>query len=230
MRSFSPALLVVTALAVACGSFPAPGSTVDNTTPADSGGVQTGKPDAGSVDASIKPPPNAPDSGSTGEPAGPPTPGLIACGTGTCDPGTQFCCAQLPTSQGTGVTFVCLATGTTCGGPALACDEPGDCTSGDVCCASTRAGPGGGGGAAGSKCVAATACTGRGSIQLCHQDSDCPASDPTCCAEQLTAGGACRPSCNMGRPDGGFPRPDGGPPRRDGGFPPPPPPGLPDGG
>ncbi len=129
-----------------------------------------------------------------------PDPGQLKCGTEVCNVPGQICCHE---SAGGGVDR-CVASLTDCKAPNRACDETGDCASGEICCTGTAVLPAGSalGGFAATRCVDKNApvnClpqagVGKSSVQACKTDVECAAK--TCIAEAcygyplMTCGGS----------------------------------------
>lgn len=86
----------------------------------------------------------------------PPSPGAIACGSGSCNAATQTCCRTLDGGAS------CTATGQ-CSGASVACDEKADCQGGAICCAGL-------GGRGAARCDAKC---GRFDTQLCRTNAEC---------------------------------------------------------
>jgi len=146
------------------------GSTIDGTTPADSGGNL--------ADADLTLPdadPLAPDAADTTN--GPDGAVGVTCGSMSCT-GTDECCV---TQAGAS----CVAVGT-CQGGTVTCDGPEDC-SGNACCGSI----GGGGGGASAECGTGPACPQGSGIQLCHNNPDCPGGATAKCCVVPGFGGYC---------------------------------------
>jgi hypothetical protein len=100
------------------------------------------------------------------------TPGIIECGTTTCNAATQQCCV---TWQGAS----CIAKGAQCQGIVATCDGPEDCNPGQICCGRTW------GQNRGLTCTAPNAC--NNGERVCHLDADC-VSGERCCNETTIAG------------------------------------------
>jgi hypothetical protein len=109
----------------------------------------------------------------------------VACGAADTCSTSQECCV---TANGDGGTSMCIAPGT-CEGAAASCDGPEDC-SGHACCGMLV------GTMPQVACTTTDACTGNGTVQVCHEDGDCPASGgmaPRCCPLGTT--GYCAATC-----------------------------------
>ena len=112
---------------------------------------------------------------------GNPTAALIPCGTLSCDPASQLCCAST-TSTGPAPTCIAAVPGV-CGVNyyALACRDSSSCTCGTVCCLAPSK----------TSCVPAASCASPNGI-ACRTSQDCPAARPYCC------GGAVIGTCTTG--------------------------------
>ena len=94
-----------------------------------------------------------------------PTPDAVACpGAPGCSCGSgQVCCVKLVNNRVSSGSCTDL---TACKGPALQCDGPEDCPSGQVCCLVGTTG-------GGSSCMNPTDCFGAQDVPFCRADSDC---------------------------------------------------------
>ncbi len=169
---------------VATGGAAATGGRVGTGGRAATGGAG-GTTDAGVRDAVAE----RPVVDAAGPDLPPSTPGTLTCGGQTCDTKSQSCCVSIAVGS---VGAQCIPITSTCGGAALACDEPADCAGG-TCCFGLQAGATGGV-AIGSRCVARAACAGLGRFVVCRTNNDCARPNPACC---VVAGGVpvCQPAC-----------------------------------
>lgn len=107
----------------------------------------------------------------------------VSCGTTECDSTTQICCASPDTDGGApdgGLGYKCQASGDTCSGAKVACDEKADCPGGtNVCCTNIS------GSAIASECKMTC---GGSEVQLCKTTAECGDAGP--CAQY---------SCPLGR-------------------------------
>ena len=103
---------------------------------------------------------------------GSPKPASISCGSQSCNPASQVCCAGLVS---TGVQTNCSAAALPCapGEYTLACKSSASCSCGNVCCVSL--------GAMRTSCVPPASCTSPTGFVACQVDADCPATAPGCC-------------------------------------------------
>ncbi|HEY3352429.1 MAG TPA: hypothetical protein VGQ83_04205 [Polyangia bacterium] len=181
------ALLLVLGLIGCGGRTPATGFTGDAAVPRDDAGNPVVVDDAGqpvlddaghpipidaapAADAPVVPP--ADDAAPQPQQDTGATPGVIPCGSTTCDVATQECCI----GPGGGT---CIARGAQCQGLPASCDGPEDCAGGTpVCCAQLM------GGGRGVQCTAANDCNGQ---RLCRVDGDCGA-NARCCAGGTVGG------------------------------------------
>ncbi|MEZ4225414.1 MAG: hypothetical protein R3B13_30965 [Polyangiaceae bacterium] len=63
--------------------------------------------------------------------------GSVNCADDKCNTASEFCCYQY-SNQSDSYTPACLSNGSSCVGPDIFCDDPSDCASGQVCCASLQ--------------------------------------------------------------------------------------------
>lgn len=122
------------------------------------------------------------------------SPGYVECGSSSCNLQSLVCCVGR-SDAGNASIYSCLSTNSTCSGNKITCDEPGDCTSGQVCCRAS--------GSKTSTCTAIADCDITTDKQRCHLDSDCPSALPKCCASASMSGGTCREQCEPTANDAG---------------------------
>jgi hypothetical protein len=101
----------------------------------------------------------------------------VTCGGAPCSAPSHYCCVHADRSES------CNATGTTCDGAEIHCDDTSDCTSG-VCCASpsTVAGTG----SITLKMTCQPTCTGPYDAVMCMASDEC--SDASVCTGQICRG------------------------------------------
>jgi hypothetical protein len=102
----------------------------------------------------------------------PPDAQSVGCGDASCNVGTAQCCVD-PAGG-----MQCGSAGDLCPGISALCDGPGDCQTGDQCCAD------------GSTVFCDKACDHH----ACQVDSDCPLTAPSCCHDPMTPCGQCSQS------------------------------------
>jgi len=107
-------------------------------------------------------------SGDGGFDAAAPNTNKVSCGTTECDSTSQVCCASPDPDAGApdgGLGYKCQASGDTCAGAKVACDEKADCPGGtNVCCTNVS------GAAIASECKATC---GGSDVQMCKTNTEC---------------------------------------------------------
>jgi hypothetical protein len=96
----------------------------------------------------------------------------VTCGTATCSSSTNVCCSHDTTSTGT-----CIGPSDVCISKKFLCDDPSDCSAGDVCCIVSNWAT------IASLCLSPAACTNHLGLVGCQSPSDCNGQGTlaTCC-------------------------------------------------
>lgn len=177
LRLLFASLLVAPAAGLlfsACGGSVESGGLVDTDTGTGSDvAVVDGATDGGTTDTTTPTDTSVPPTDTA--------PGTIKCGSETCNPATQECCAGTSGLK-------CLDKGKCGGGTVIPCSDPSACPSGQVCCAARDG--------FGVKVACQATCSGTGSFELCASDADCKAPDK--CVNGVGGFKVC-----ANRPDGG---------------------------
>jgi hypothetical protein len=111
---------------------------------------------------------------------GNPKPASISCGSQSCNPASQVCCASY---DGTRVQAACADATRPCatGKYTLACKSSASCSCGNVCCVALD-------GTNRTSCVPAGSCKSPTGVMACEVDADCPATATAgCCPTPIVS-------------------------------------------
>jgi len=168
----------------ATGPYDAPSATGEAGLPYSDGGapVDSGVFDPGAGDGvnTCTPP-------SGGETC---TPGAVACGAGTCDLATQYCCVSTDSDS-----EACISNATACAGRSVRCNEAADCPGTEICCLDVTNTAGGGS----MSCQVGPTCrfgSGIASAQVCRSSGECASGSCSLYSCSATAPATVLESCD----------------------------------
>jgi hypothetical protein len=110
-------------------------------------------------------------------------PSSVSCGAMSCAAPTGVCCRPAPFGQGT-----CIAPGGPCSAGMWACDNPADCSGGNICCDTGTS----------SQCMSEADCTAMNGRRMCVDMVDCKAGEE-CCGQGPSQSFYCGNVCPVSR-------------------------------